>query len=350
MPSVNTVTGPVDAGSLGIVLPHEHILADLSCLWQQPSDPNRADLVDAPISLRNRGRLQNDPYNSKTNMLLDNMELAIGELLEFKNYGGGTIVDLSSAKVGPYPQQLREIAKLTGLNIIAGCGYYTKRAHPEWIANASIDQIAERMIADITVGFEGTDIRAGIIGEIGSSNPIHPDEEKVLCAAALAQIGTQTAINVHLPIFGKQGHKVVDILERQNADLSRVVLSHLDEVLDHHYHVELAKRGVYVEFDCFGSEFHFDQDGEREPSDPERIDLLMKLIDAGFASRILISQDVCTKLHLLEYGGYGYAHILRTIVPRLKRIGLDDMLLEQILIANPAKLLGCGVTQASYQI
>lgn len=301
MPSVNTVTGPVDAGSLGIVLAHEHILSDLSCLWHHPADANRADLVDSPITLQNRGRLQSDPYNYRTNMLLDDMEVAIGELLEFKKYGGGTVVDLSSATIGPYPQKLQEIAKSTGLNIIAGCGYYTKRAHPDWIENASVDEIAEHMILDLTVGFEGTDIRAGIIGEIGSSNPIHSDEEKVLCAAALAQKATRAAINVHLPIFGRQGHKVIDILERENADLSRIALSHLDEVLDHEYHVELAKRGVYVEFDCFGSEFYFDEDGEHEPSDSERIQLLIKLIDAGFASRILISQDVCTRLHLLEY-------------------------------------------------
>lgn len=340
MPSVNTVTGPVDAGALGIVLAHEHILSDLSCLWHEPADANRADLVNAPITLQNRGLLQSDPYHSRTNMLLDDVKLAIGELQEFKKYGGGTVVDLSSATIGPYPQMLRDIAKSTGLNIIAGCGFYTKRAHPSWIANASVDKIAERMILDLTVGFEGTDIRAGIIGEIGSSKPIHPDEEKVLCAAAVAQRQTLAAINVHLPIFGKQGHRVLDILERENADLSHVALSHLDEVLDHQYHVELAKRGVYVEFDCFGSEFYFDEDGEREPSDPERIRLLIKLIDAGFASQILISQDVCTKLHLLEYGGYGYAHILRSIVPRLQKLGVDNALLDQIMIDNPANLLG----------
>lgn len=339
MAMINTVLGPVDASSLGVVLAHEHILVDLSCLWHQPADPSRAHLVDASIDLSNRALLQCDPYNSKSNLILDDVSLAIEEIKEFRKFGGGTIVDLSAASIGPYPEELRQIAEATGVNLIAGSGYYTRKAHPEWIASSSVEEIASRIIRDLSEGFEGTNVKAGIIGEIGTSNPIHPDEEKVLAASALAQKETGAAINVHLPIFGRQGHKVIDILEREKADLSRVALSHLDEVLDYEYHLELAKRGVFVEFDCFGSEFYFDEDGEREPSDYERINFLLKLINAGLTSQILISQDVCTKLHLLRYGGYGYAHILRSIIPRLKAGGLDDGVIDTILRKNPVRLL-----------
>lgn len=339
MATVNTVLGPVEASSLGIILPHEHILVDLSCLWHKPKDQARDHLVDSPIELKDRGLLQCDPYHSKSNLLLEDVDLAIEELLEFKRLGGGTVIDLSAASIGPFPEQLKQVSEKTGLHIIAGCGFYTKLAHPDWIARASETEIAKVMIRDLTEGFAGTSVKAGIIGEIGSSNPIHVDEDRVLSAAALAQKETGAAINVHLPIFGRQGHKVLDILERAKADLTRVVLSHLDEVLDHDYHTELAGRGVFIEFDCFGSEFYFDEDGEREPSDHERIEFLLKLIDAGLTSQILISQDACTKLHLQRYGGYGYSHILRSIIPRLQARGVSRGVLDRILIENPARLL-----------
>lgn len=337
--SVMTVLGPVESDALGIVLPHEHILSNLSCLWSEPKDPSRKHLVEADISLRLRGQLQSDPYHCKSNMLLDEQNLAIDELLLFKNSGGGTVVDLSSSSIGPFPKELKQLALATGLHIVAGCGYYTKRSHPSWISKSSITNIAERMIQDLLHGFEGTEIKAGVIGEIGSSSPIHADEEKVLRAAAFAQKQTGAGINVHLPIFAREGHNVLEILEQEGADLSRVALSHLDEAMDPAYHVELASRGVFIEFDCFGSEFYFDEDGLREPSDHERIQLLMKLLDAGYLNQILLSQDVCTKLHLCEYGGYGYAHILRSIVPRLSAIGLGKNSIDQMLIHNPRRFL-----------
>ena len=340
MTQIMTVLGPVEADSLGVTLPHEHLLLDLTCLWHQPRDADRAVIVDAPIALETRGLLLCDPYHSRANLRLDELDLAVQEAARFAALGGGAMVDLSTRTIGPYPQELATIARRTGLHIIMGTGFYVQPAHPMWVADATIEELAAHMIGELTEGFAGTEVRAGIIGEIGTRSPIHPDEEKALRAAAHAHRATGAAINVHLSIFAREGQRVLDILlNEEGVDPARVALSHLDELPDAEYHRGLAERGVYVEFDCFGSECYFDEDGTHEPSDAERVDALLRLLDAGYEQRLLLSHDVCTKMQLRRYGGLGYDHILRSIVPRLRRRGVDEATLRCLLVENPARLL-----------
>jgi len=277
---------------------------------------------------------------NRGNLVLDDLDLAVAELAAFRQLGGGAVVDLTIAGIRPQPARLREVSDQTGLNIVAGCGYYTYRSHPPEVAALPESELLERLLQEIASGLGGTDVRPGIIGEIGTSSPIHPDEAKVLRVAAAAQTKTGLAINVHVAIFRREGLAALDILEAAGADLSRVVISHLDEQPDTGYHRAILERGAYVEYDTFGSESYFDGDGSAEPSDRERVNCLIELLDAGFDDRLLISQDVCTRVQLLEYGGLGYGHILRSIVPRLRRRGVDDATVRKLLVENPARVLG----------
>ncbi len=342
--SVMTVLGPVDVADLGVTLPHEHLMLDLTCLWTAPSDPARLPLVDAPVEIAARGLLACGPYHSLDNLRLDNVDHVTDEIARFAALGGRTVVDLSTRSIGPYPRELAEIARRTGLHIVAGTGFYVRRAHPEWVAGATLDALTELMIRELREGFDGTAIRAGIIGEIGTRTPIDPEEEKVLRAAARAHLATGAGMNVHLAIFGREGHAVLDILERESVDPRYVALSHLDERPDVAYHRELAARGAFIEYDCFGSECYWDEDDLREPSDAERIEALLALLDAGLAHQLLLSQDICTKMQWRRHGGMGYDHILRTIVPRLRRRGVDEATLHTMLVENPARLLAGRTT------
>ena len=338
-PRVMTVLGPIDPADLGVTLAHEHLLIDLRFLADPPVEDWQRDLVDAVPSLENRGRLAVDPYVSRPNLVLDDLELAANELAVFAKLGGGSLIDLTVEGLGQQPLALAELSRRTGVHIVAGCGFYTKRAHPPMVAEASEQQLAERLLETVVSGFPDTEIKPGILGELGTSAPVHPDEEKVLRAAADVQQATGLAINVHLAIFGREGLHVLDVLERAGTNPSRVVLSHLDEMLDLDYHRAILRRGAYVEFDTFGSEYYFDQHDEREPSDRERVDALLRLLSDGWAQRLLLSQDVCIKSQLVRYGGAGYGHLLRTIVPRLRKRGVDDATLETLLVSNPARVL-----------
>jgi len=312
----------------------------LTCLLESSSSPERRHLADVKVTAERRGILATDPYQCADNLILDDWRAIAEELEPFSALGGRTIVELSSRSIGPYPLQLEQLARTTGVNIIVGTGFYIAAAHPEWVESSGVDELAEFMTQEITEGIDGTGIKAGVIGEIGTSAPILPSEIKVLQAAAGAHKQTGAAINVHLSIFKREGHKVLDILESSGVDLGRVVLSHIDEGNDFEYASSLAQRGAFIELDTFGSEFYFDQRNQREPADFERIDLLLRLLDAGWQNRVLLSQDICCKIHLLKFGGFGFAHLLRTIVPRLKRRGVGEEVVKCLLVDNPARLLG----------
>ncbi|HEV2122845.1 MAG TPA: phosphotriesterase-related protein, partial [Chloroflexota bacterium] len=180
----------------------------------------------------------------------------------------------------------------------------------------------------------------GIIGEIGTGDPVHPAEAKALRATARVQRETGLAVAVHLAVWGRQGGTVLNILEGAGADLTRVLLCHISEQpVAGEYHRVLLARGACLGFDTFGAEYSLDTVGKRLATDEERITALLRLLEAGYASQIFLSQDVCERLQLRAYGGYGYAHLLTTIVPRLRRAGVDQPTLDILLRHNPARLL-----------
>lgn len=339
MGTVMTVLGPVKREDLGVTLPHEHLQIDLSALFGPPENPDRAFLVDRRVTRDLYPVLLEDPYQCRDNMVLDEPAVAAREIARFQEAGGRTIVDLSTRTIGPYPTVLQDLARRTGIQIVAGTGYYVKSLHPPYVADVPYEALRDEMRHDLEEGFSDTGIRAGILGELGTSSPVRPDEEKVLRAAASVQRDTGVAINVHLSIFSAEGLRVLDLLEGYGADLSRVALSHLDEHLDPGYHRAIAERGVFLSFDTFGSECEFRESGEREPTDEERIEALLRLLDAGFGQQMLLAQDVCTKMQWRHYGGKGYDHVLQDIVPRLQERGIGACDIETMLIHNPARLL-----------
>ena len=236
---------------------------------------------------------------------------------------------------------LRRIAIETGVNIITGCGYYIDPSHPAALKDKGVDEISREMIDEIGNGLEATAIRPGIIGEIGTSQSLTDSEEKVLRAAAKAQIETGLPIYVH-PYFrdGKyHALNLLDILEEEGADLARVVMCHMDGNLDFDYHKQVAKRGAYVEYDTFGKEYTRTDLAYELPKDTQRVKSIVNMIEEGFGEQILISQDICFKMDLHRFGGWGYDHILNNVVPMFRQTGMGDDTIHQILEVNPGKAL-----------
>lgn len=336
---VMTVLGAIEPSALGTTLMHEHVFIDLTHLAVTQVEPWQEPLRDGELTLASRGLLQVDPYVSRPNLSLDDEDAAVAELELFRSLGGASIVELTTTGIKPRPSDLAVVSRRTGLHIVAGCGYYTAITHPAEVAERSEAELVELLVDQVANGMGPDQIRPGIIGEIGTSGPIEPNEEKVLRVVAAVQQRTGLAINVHVAIFGRQAWRALDILDAAGADLGRVVVSHLDQLPDLDYHRGVLKRGATVEYDCFGSEFYFDHAGTAEPTDRDRVDGLIALLDEGCVDHLVISQDICTKLQLVRYGGLGYGHILRSVVPRLKRRGVDDAIIRKLLVDNPARLL-----------
>ena len=345
-----TVLGPVPAGDLGVTLPHEHLFIDLGAYVDELAKYQVSPILDDDVRLGNLNAIRANPYGNRINCVLDDVELACREVELFRRAGGETIVDVTNRDIGSSPDRLREVSRRTGVNIVAGVGHYVNFAQGAEVQGRSVSQIADGLVDEIENGIAASDVRPGIIGEIGTTWPLHPNEEKVLRAAALAQRQSGLAISVHVHPPTRSGHGILDILEDEGVDLSRVVLGHVDAALAHPdvdfdeavaYHRSLAERGAFIEYDLCGNSGFF-TDGANSwwlPSDRERCKALGQLVRQGFAQSLLISQDVGHKHYLAEYGGWGYAHVLTAFKAMLADFGVDSITHDQVTRRNPARML-----------
>lgn len=336
---VQTVTGPVAAGDLGVTLSHEHLMVNLRCNWSPTDDPEIAFLPVAPERL---GRIRANPFAARDNLLIDDPEVVADELRRYRRVGGATVVDATPSGIGRDIRILEWLASQTGLNLIAGCGYYVEATHPPGMKHRSVEALAAEMINDLTVGIDGTEIKAGVIGEIGVTRyPMEPDERKVLQAAAIAHQATGRAIIAHSASGDESPFEVLEVLSEAGADLTRVVQSHLDDRFrtDVDKFRRVAEMGANLGLDTFGRDVYYRSRGYQLPPDETRVNTVVALIEAGLTDHILPSQDICFKHEQGVNGGHGFDHFISRIVPRLMLAGVTDDEIDRMLRRNPARVL-----------
>lgn len=340
---VMTVRGPIAAEELGVTLMHEHILNDCRCWWHAPRTKERQYLTERFVCMEILGELRQDPFVNKHNITLDDEPLAVTELKAFASAGGRTVVEPTCWGIGRNPLALRRISEATGLNIVMGAGYYLASSHPPEIDGMTTDQIADEIVREAVDGAEGTDVRIGLIGEIGVSPDFTPAEKKSLRGAARAQVRTGLPLMVHLPGWFRLGHRVLDIAAEEGADLRHTVLCHMNPSHDDFaYQSELASRGAFIEYDMIGMDFFYADQQVQCPSDEESARAIVRLVEAGHLDRILLSHDVFLKMMLTHYGGNGYAYVLRHFLPRLRRHGLEEAALDRMIRGNPRSVFQAG--------
>jgi phosphotriesterase-related protein len=350
--TVTTITGLIDPADLGRTLMHEHVFVDLTCNFVMPDGVVARRYAHKPVDLGMLHLLKRRPFSvALDNLILDDEQLAIEELRYFVAAGGRTIVDCTVPGIGRDPEPLRRVALATGVQVVVGTGFYVEMAHPNWLENASVESITEAFVRDIRVGIDGTDMRAGIIGEIGISGVpksstdyartgfITPNEEKVLRAAGAASAETGAAVTLHLDVRGQSGEDVIDILEAEGARPERIVAGHLDAVPNLDYHRRLADRGVYVEYDAFGREYYAEELGKTFGSDERRAGLVKAMIDAGHLEQLIISSDICMKMDLRAFGGSGYDHIFTDCPPLFESLEISASDIATIVETNPQRVL-----------
>jgi phosphotriesterase-related protein len=217
----------------------------------------------------------------------------------------------------------------------------------------SIDELRAEFVSDVRDGIGDTDVRAGVIGEIGLSGHIHETEEKVLRAAARAAVETGAPLAVHPPgrtprsqrdrtyPSSRWGLDILDIVAEEGLPPDRVAMCHMDRTIyeDLSYQRTLADRGAYLEYDLWGHELYLDRYDDAYMSDTQRLEFTTTLIEDGYASNLLFSQDVCNKVQYTEYGGDGYAHVPRNVSTMLRGRGIDSSTVDRILETNPREWL-----------
>jgi phosphotriesterase-related protein len=338
---VQTVLGEIDVKDMGVTITHEHLLIDARKAWYEPKEATKIALAHKPVSIEILHELRQDPYMNIDNCFMFDEDVAVSEAKQFQLLGGGTIVDATCLGIGRDPQALQRISKRTGLHVLMGCGYYLESRHLPDVKDASIDALADEMIRDVLEGAEGTNIRAGYIGEIGVSKNFTAQEEKVLRASARAQAKTGVALSIHLPGWERLAHRVLDLIAEEGGDISKTILDHMNPSFeDVEYQTSLAKRGAYLEYDMIGMDYYYANEQSQSPSDEDNAKAIKNLIDLGFADKLLLSQDVFLKMMLTCYGGNGYAYILRHFVPRLRRHDVSQEAIQTMLVDNPARVFG----------
>ena len=344
---VQTVLGPLDPERLGKTITHEHIFID----FQKPThlkgvlEGQHRDIANAtdmalylePFSMKNLSAVRNGVAPNRDNLYLTDIEDAIEEVLHFKRAGGHTIVDVTPIFLGRDPRALVQVANATGLNIIMGAGYYQKQFYPPDFDSWTLEQMTDTIIRDVAVGAEGTDVRSGVIGEVGiNGNPLIPNEMKSIRAAARAARATGAPISFHVGGYMEEKFKVIDTVLAEGVDARRIIMGHSNGVAaDVPFMKRLLDRGVYIQFDTFG------RMGSRLGSvdDGKVAQGIAQLVKMGLGDRVLVSQDVCHKIETKRGGGTGFSYILEYVVPELRALGVSDEAITRILVDNPQRAL-----------
>ncbi len=303
MSLIRTVRGDIPPTSLGVTYPHEHLLTN------PPADVSDRDLE------------------------MDSWPAAIQEFGSFYAAGGRALVEMTPRDYGRDPLGLKHVSEASGVHIICVTGWHKNTFSARWVAERSIDDLAEQMIREIETGIDDTGIRAGVIKAASSLNTITPAEEKVFRAAARAHRATGAPISTHTEA-GTMGLEQIALLRSEGVDPARVIIGHVDHRLDLEYHRALARTGATLSFDQLSKEKY-------EP-DSRRVQFIQTLASEGFDKQIVLSCDLARKSYWPAYGawgGPGLTYILWRFVPWLSAEGLSNEIITAILIHTPARML-----------
>lgn len=352
--TVMTVLGPIPAHALGTTLTHEHLFVDLTAWFVRHTAASRSRDVDRPVDMSMLSDLRRRPMSTtRDNIVLNDEDLTIQELEQFRRAGGNSVVDVTVWGIGRDPLALQRVSRALGINIVMGTGFYVENAHPDWVRDMSSDDLADLMVREIVAGVDDTGVKCGIIGEIGLTGipkgggnekvgPMTPEEEKVLRGAARASLRTGLAVTVHTDrVEPLAGLEAIDVLEAEGVAPSRIIIDHLDQVEDVDYHLAIAARGVFLEYDSLGRDHYWEERGHDYyfGHDSWRVRFAKRLIEEGHGDQLLFSQDVCMKTDLRKFGGPGYSHVLNNIAPMLRALGVADAAIHKILVENPGRAI-----------
>lgn len=258
----------------------------------------------------------------------------VSEYKKLYDKGVRNIVDVTNMDMRRNPLYVKRVADETGMNIVQATGFYQDKFLPEFVTDYSIKQLTDFMVKEIREGIAETDIKAQIIGEIGTSkNIMMPREEKVFEASVLAHKETGVPITTHTTL-GTYGHEQVAFFKERGVELSRVVIGHVDLTGDIDYILHMLDQGVYVEFDTVGKENY-------QP-DLLRVEMLKEIEKRGYTDKVFLSMDITRKSNMEYMGGIGYSYLLDTFVPLALNNGVSQKFITKMLEDNPIAFMNRG--------
>lgn len=301
---IHTVLGPVDCTDIhGAVLAHEHLVVDLR------TDMDKAGFLGA-----------------------EHAASAVAELEGARQrHGLSLMVELSCRGMGRDVSALQGIAEHSGVAVVAATGWYYERFHPEGEPGLDVDQATEWLLGDLLHGIDGTEVLAGVIGEVGTHGlePTTAERISLLAAGQAAKIsGRSIATHAHL---GTGAMAQLGVLDATGVPLNRVCIGHQDLTEETSQHVAIAEAGAFVAFDTVGKMSY-------QP-DEVRLRMILELLDRGLGRHLVLSNDISRYAYLRSNGGHGYCHVLSQFALNLRHAGVDETTLRDLYRDNALRWL-----------
>jgi|SRR6185436_4521477 len=323
--SVNTVLGPIESSKLGLTLSHEHINASSAGIWQA-----------WPELLGGRAKF---------------VAAAVDQLKRAKDEGVSSIIDCTTIDLGRDIRLMEEISRKSGMQVIAATGHWLDPSNT--MRARTIEELTDFFVREITVGIEGTGIKAGVI-KVANGAMIDAFGEKLLRAASRASKATGLPMTTHSPGAQRVGEKQAVIFEEEGVSPSKVCIGHTDNS-PADYQSGLARRGYYLGMD------QLPRGGPAPPGTPlqgpgaltweQRYAQIKALVDAGFANRLMLGNDHSLGMTLqttasdplrVAQNPDGMLFVVRKAIPALRKIGIPDEAIRTMSVEVPRRFLEAG--------
>lgn len=311
MTFIRTVLGDILPEQAGITYAHEHLVIEESF-----------------------------PTKGNPDFLLNDIDKIASELSEVYRVGGRTMVDTMPANAGRNVLKLAEVSRRTGIQIIAPTGIHLEIYYPEnhWRYQYTEDQLTRLFVADVVKGVDAHDYhgplvertphKAGMVKLATGDEPFTPHQEMIFRAVVNTHLETGVPILTHTNA-GRHALAQAEFFDKLGADLSHVVISHVDRCGEVAYHRALLQTGVRVEFD---SAFRWKAGQENQTY------RLLEILLPEFPDQIMAGMDAARHTYWKSYGGApGLTYLLTTFREELDRRDLGEYW-SRMMVRTPAAL------------
>jgi phosphotriesterase-related protein len=298
MTKLITTLGPKTGAELDLILPHEHIFVE----FRPPDHPDHAVAQVADV-----------------------VALMAPEVEKAQALGVTAMVDCTPVGVGRRADILKATSEATGMPLVAPTGIYREPWVPAWAQAASESEIADWMLGELQGEIEGSGVQAAWIKLSVGDDGITDCEAKILRAAARAGRETNAIIGVHT----KRGWVVrdqLDIIEAAGYTAKRFIWIHTQNDPDFDLHLEVARRGAWLEYDGIGS-----------GNDEFYLEYIPRALDAGLVDQIMLSHDRGWYDPAKPGGGEPkpFTYLFEQFLPKLRRAGVDEETIHTLMNTNP---------------
>jgi phosphotriesterase-related protein len=299
MNRLTTTLGPLNQEEIGMILPHEHVFTDLRN-WQEAgyAEANAEDVI----------------------------RLMKPELERARGKGISVIAESTPVGVGRRADILAAVSRAANFPLMIPTGVYREPWLPDWVVKSSVDDLARWMIHELNDGIETSGVQAAWIKISASDNGMTKNEAKVLQAAAAAGACSNAVIGSHT-IKGHVVRTQLDLIGKNGYSARRFIWIHAQAEPDFNLHLEMARRGAWIEYDSIGN----------PAQDEICLDLIMKMVQIGLADQVLISQDRGWYDPSKQHGGnpLPYTYITDVFLPKLRQAGIDEDMIVKLTSINP---------------